>query len=715
MTNPFVAFWDHGYSRLVPVIPPGVDISPRSSLFKRLERGEDSRGKAPGARTADGTWRGIQFVAMESQRPDLDVWNAWGASVGVKTGQGLVALDIDTTDRATAKKLHALAIETLGNAPLRFGRKPKCLLLYEGPHDQPYRQLRFSTPTEPQAGVELLSAGRQFVAHGVHPGTGKPYAWPNGVTPRKDLTHVTADQINAFFLAAASMLDDAVLTGHTAATDGVAAPDPESPKAPSIKDLIDTVAAIPNTTAQFPTRDDYIKVAYAIKAAAPTGHEAEALEAYLDWCARWDGGPEQIENDETIATEDWNRAVPPFRTGFPFLQNLAVSLLFQPIVADQTDDMFSANETAAGPAPKARNLKLFSMTDVFSMRPPKFLIARHLPESGFGLLFGDPGTGKSFMALDMGLHIAHGLPDWHSDAIQPRNGGRVLYIAGEGASGFQARISAWQAHTAELRAAQPTQPEDPPIRFVFDPINFMKHDDIRLLLKTANQFSEKWDMIVVDTVSRSIPGADENLQKDMTIFVAACDALRHATGAFVLGVHHTAKSGEMRGSSVFAGQADAIFRLARKKGSPAAILSCDKQKDAPDGWADTYTLLKVDGMFGASLVPTRAEPVITQGEVNKSLQERVLEAIATAWAHGEPWSMAPQSKQRYAVRRFAQDFDVRAEDGAACLDLWLQQGLVVSEMRDLRSRLVGLRVVGEDDTSSVGGEDATDEGGDVMS
>ena len=69
--NPFRAMWDLGYRRLVPVTPPGVPVSERSQFAARIRAGEDPRGKAPGIRHADGTWSGMNFVAMESQEQDL--------------------------------------------------------------------------------------------------------------------------------------------------------------------------------------------------------------------------------------------------------------------------------------------------------------------------------------------------------------------------------------------------------------------------------------------------------------------------------------------------------------------------------------------------------------------------------------------------------------------------------------------------------------------
>ena len=55
-----------------------------------------------------------------------------------------------------------------------------------------------------------------------------------------------------------------------------------------------------------------------------------------------------------------------------------------------------------------------------------------LPERSFTMMYGAPGTGKSFLAIDMALSVANGLP-WHGYETKQ---GAVLYIAGEG-------VAAW--------------------------------------------------------------------------------------------------------------------------------------------------------------------------------------------------------------------------------------------------------------------------------
>jgi hypothetical protein len=700
--NPFRTFWDLGYTRLVPVIPPDAPISDKSKLAVRIANGDDARGKAPGVMGDDGRWRGVDFVKIEATEYVLDVWNDMGASVGIKTGHGLIAVDIDTTHGPTAKLVYEEAMRTLGPALMRQGRKPKSLLLYEGPEDAAYQCVQFQTETEAKARIELLTERRQFVAHGTHPATGKPYAWPRGIPPRNGITKVSAQQIAAFFGNLQAALPQAKGTVEGTASE---APEQETLRAPDWETFRRTVETLPNTTDLFPTRNDYLTVACAIKAAAPKGHEEDAKALFLEWCDRWTDSPEGESNDPEIAEADYARCKPPFRVGFQFLAEHSPGLWFNVTDPDTIglpaeDDMFAAN--AAAEKRKDTGYQLMSLTDVFAMLPPRFLLGRHLPEQGMGLLYGDPGTGKSFLALSIALSVAYGLPDWFGDEITVPDDAGVLYIAGEGASGFRSRVKAWQKKHPEHLLSKAGAEK---FRFLFQPVNFLRHEDIARLIETVKRANlGRLSLIVVDTVSRSIPGADENLQKDMTLFVAAVEALRAATGAFVLGVHHAGKAGQMRGSSVFSGQADVVLRLERKKAglgqSMIGKLICEKQKDAPDGWQDSYRLDAVDtGEDGSqSLVPVRLDAV--EAEAQESLcgvemQDEILAAMKEAWEAGDPWGVSHQAKDRYAPRLISTRWGVEQDAALQWLDIWERDGLCARSVYSPKQKKRGWKVLDE--------------------
>ena len=80
------------------------------------------------------------------------------------------------------------------------------------------------------------------------------------------------------------------------------------------------------------------------------------------------------------------------------------------------------------------------------------------------------------------------------------------------------RIRAWSQH-------HKVKVEDAPFHLIRQSMSFMRGDDVGRLVATVAAIEEKAGPIaavVVDTVSRVLPGAEENLQKDMTLFVEAC-------------------------------------------------------------------------------------------------------------------------------------------------------------------------------------------------
>ncbi len=228
-------------------------------------------------------------------------------------------------------------------------------------------------------------------------------------------------------------------------------------------------------------------------------------------------------------------------------------------------------------------------------------------------------------------------------------------------------------------------------------INFMSDEDVKRLLRTLAGVAgagQRPVLIVVDTVSRALPGADENLQKDMTRFVAACDAVRDAHSCAVIGVHHAGKSGDMRGSTVLRGAGDFVFHLSRKKGTTIGTLECEKMKDGPDQWNDVYRFDTVGLEEGeTSLVVERMEAGFGPSvELTPDTATAVLSAMSLAWDEGRPWSKEPRAKDRYAVRFMARDFGFDAEKAEETLLLWEQTGLISMTMLDGRNKLKGYKV-----------------------
>jgi hypothetical protein len=680
-TNHFEVFSGLGYARLVPIIPPKAELSPNSSLAKR----KDARGKAVGVKGRDNLWRGLDWVNYDADAADLQRWHAMGAGVGIKTGDGLLAIDADTLNHDHARTIRDIVEERFGRLPVRIGRYPKCLYVIRC--SEPYRYTRVEFDENER--VEVLSDGRQFVAHGIHPVTEEDYAWTRGLFKLADVPTVSAAAIDECLTAIQKALPKAKPIVKEGAANDTGHVNPESlrgdPK--HIRTAVDT---LPNSNEHFSSREDYLALGYAIKAALPD-NEPEAFEIFSQWCERWQDG----ENNPDTVAADWRRMKPPFRRGAGYIYSLAEALAphkfsqgqiwFEPVQQD-TDELniFPKPETAQS---STDTYPLLTIGELVSRPPPTWLIARHIPEVSVGFLYSEPGAGKTFLALDIALSIAAGRTDWHGDTIGAP-GRPVIYIASEGSFGMRNRILAW------LKERNTQAPDT--FLMIERTINFMSAEDVTKLMRTLKQQPHgNPALIVVDTVSRALPGADENLQKDMTLFVKACDVVRDAFKCAVLGVHHAGKSGDMRGSTVLRGAGDFVFRLTRKEGATVGQLSCEKQKDGPDGWQEPYRFATV-GLDGeqTSLVASRADmsvgPSIT---MTPDLSATVLAAMQKAWEDGQPWSMAPQAKERFAVRRMVQDHGFAADKAEDILSVWEGSGLIRKEVVSAKTRVSGYRVV----------------------
>lgn len=686
----FDRFWAFGYERLVPIIPPSAEISTHSTLYKRVGTKQDGRGKTPGTKGRDGKWSSFDWAQYEADRDDLRRWHGMNAGVGIKTGNGLVAIDADTLDKDHAKTILDEIDAKFGRLPVRIGNHPKAIYLCRVDGPLPYMRVEFGDER-----VELLTEGRQFVASGVHPKTGQPYSWPREIVPYDDLPIFKPED----FVQLLEALRHKLPASSRVIKEGSGKDVDQGVLKGDLATVRKAVNSTPNTSAHFPTRETYLGFGYAIKAALPDDPD-EAFELFSDWCSRWDGG----ENDPGIVDSDWRRMKGPYKRGASWLYEQAE----RHGTFDRAEAWFTAIEPSDNPFTEIELNALkgdgvgstdgvYPVVDVNALmtrEPPKMLVARHIPEQSIGFVYGEPGSFKSFLTLDIGLHIAAGQPEWHGDRLDVDPESVVVYLAFEGAFGMRNRIRAWcKQHEVE--------PADLAKRFkmIEVSVNFMEPKDIAKLIRTVRQaIGARPCLIVADTVSRALPGADENLQKDMTLFVHACDALRQAFGCAVVGVHHAGKSGDMRGSTVLRGAGDYVFRMTRREKSSLVALECEKQKDAPDGWSDTYATASIELEGGeSSLALERMEAGLGVGpdvELTPAVTTKVLEAMEAAWVSGEPWTATYHGRDRHAVQQMCRGFGFNAVDAEAALRGWIASGIVAEDLVDRKKKRKGLKVVG---------------------
>ncbi len=228
------------------------------------------------------------------------------------------------------------------------------------------------------------------------------------------------------------------------------------------------------------------------------------------------------------------------------------------------------------PARTIRGPLLVPLDESKPLRPLPSLIRGVLPADAVGMLWGEPGSFKSFLAIDWALCIATGA-DWLG---HPAKHADVWYLAGEGLEGLQRRVAAWrQARgVAEpLRFAHSTR------ALLLDDTDGKGSAELHKLLAMIEE-GDAPSLIVVDTLARSMSG-DESSTQDASRFVQVLDRLVGAVRAkdcrcTVLLVHHARKDGTVyRGSSVLRGAVDFEYELTRGEGMSATLVST-KSKDA---------------------------------------------------------------------------------------------------------------------------------------
>lgn len=362
---------------------------------------------------------------------------------------------------------------------------------------------------------------------------------------------------------------------------------------------------------------------------------------------------------------------------------------------------FEAASAKAEEQAKADPSSLFEYLDVTQIKTlpdPEWLVSGLIIERALGFIYGPPGCLKTFIALGMGLSFAVGMPDWWGRKIERQ--GAVIYISSEGQSDLKFRIQAWEYKNQVLA-------DDSPFFLIRQTINFMKAEDIGRLLATVDAIVTKHKVdiaaVFVDTVSRTLPGADENLQKDMTLFVAACDAVRQRFGATVIGIHHTSRNGNMRGSTVFPGAGDFLVEVNREEGASHGSITATKIKAAQDGWEQHFTAEEIhlgDIAGHKSLVVSAAcappPEDHSDGWPDKEVCRRILRAIDDAWLKKQPWSSFPQAKKqgRFAPKIISEIFEVAPPVAQDMVEKWLMNSVLTVEIFDPHTKGRGLRVTG---------------------
>jgi hypothetical protein len=206
-----------------------------------------------------------------------------------------------------------------------------------------------------------------------------------------------------------------------------------------------------------------------------------------------------------------------------------------------------------------------------------------VPRRSFGAIIGEPGCGKSFLALDLAfsasvLALMHGDDArWFGKRVKAVG---TVYIAAEGQGGFPKRVTLLMAQH-EVRERHP---------FVLLPtaVDLRNPEaDIGPLIEEIRGLAARMDvplgLVVIDTLNRALAGGDENSAEDMGAFIRHAGRIQETTEATVIAVHHKNAAGTReRGHSSLRGGLDFMIEVEESE-LGGKTWKVAKQKDEEDG------------------------------------------------------------------------------------------------------------------------------------
>lgn len=233
----------------------------------------------------------------------------------------------------------------------------------------------------------------------------------------------------------------------------------------------------------------------------------------------------------------------------------------------------NTSPTVAQAANQSR-YKPLSTSEVRALPPQEWCIKEAIPRKGLAAIFGESGSGKSFLTLHMAAAIVTG-SNWfgrHSHATP------VTYVMLEGEGGLRNRITA-------LEQVQGMLPQDT-FKTIIQPFQLTNPEDVHDLAAVVPNGSA----VFIDTLNRAAPTSDENSSKEMGQILQAAKLLQALIDGLVVVIHHTGKdpSRGMRGHSSLNAALDATVEVVRNNNGRAWVLR--KAKEGEEGVPTPFKL-----------------------------------------------------------------------------------------------------------------------------
>ena len=302
-----------------------------------------------------------------------------------------------------------------------------------------------------------------------------------------------------------------------------------------------------------------------------------------------------------LVTNDQNELTRITNTGSRKYNVAAKSDLVRDLSSDAIDRLFATREQALVKHYKDDGDWPFENVGYFAneqkdLTQQRYIMFPLIAERETILLAAEPKAGKTAIALKLALQVSLGEDLGSLKVTEPRP---ALYFTLEGARAVEMRIAAEQRH----RANDDRLVTDRSMLFVVDrPHDFFNTDQQRVncekIIAHSNKCKKKFGhhlgLVVIDTITKAMPGGDQNSVEDTSRLFKMVDALRTAgLKSSILFLHHLSKQGNVRGSTNIEAEVDMVLKLTKNKGGNV-VMHVHRARSIDEDLSYTFDLESYD-------------------------------------------------------------------------------------------------------------------------
>ncbi|HNT23306.1 MAG TPA: AAA family ATPase [Anaerolineales bacterium] len=211
---------------------------------------------------------------------------------------------------------------------------------------------------------------------------------------------------------------------------------------------------------------------------------------------------------------------------------------------------------------------LHTAAEALQPQPPIDWIIEPLYSAGsVGVMFGEPGSKKTYSAMAQAVCVACGL-DWLTFKTKQSP---VLIVDEESGKRRMAR------RLGDVMRGYQADDTTPISYTTLEAFDFRSPDDLNTLDVLMHQTAARF--VIIDALADVVPGADENTVKDIQPVFVNLRRLADLHQAAIILIHHAGKNGGYRGTSAIKGAVDLLIKVESQDKSPDIHFKTEKNRD----------------------------------------------------------------------------------------------------------------------------------------